>query len=199
MRVHAIQLQMSKRHSKSLSFFCYPEELAAVLEPVLVKSGMRWCIAEKRNDRYVFREASIPEAEKAKSRHVYACHPSMVKAGGLDSLANVVQVWVPVPEKGRLRMGEIGMLITESELSEEHRKLEEEIYRNARKALTKSFGRGVLGRNSKTGGEHFYNDILISERAARANADGTVLASLMGDGFVTFYAKSVDAGTNGGG
>lgn len=65
--------------------------------------------------------------------HVYPCHSSMMKASGLDSLANVVQVSVPVPEKARLRMGEIGMLVTKSELGPELRKLQEEIYREARK------------------------------------------------------------------
>ena len=183
---------MSKRHSKGLNFFCFPEELQGVLDPVLARSGARLCVAEERNERWYFREVSSLSDSKANYPKFYICHPAMIGTKGLDSLANIVQVRAPVREDGRLRMGEIGMLITESELSEEHRQFGADIYRNSRKVLTKSFRRGVLGRNSKTGGEHFYKDILISERAGRAYRDGgIVLATLMGDGFITYH---VDAG-----
>jgi len=185
---------MTKRYSKETTFFCLPEELPTLLQPILAKGGAQLCVVKEKGGRYHFRRALLPEDLEAADQQFYTCVPTMAAAYGLESLANLVQVWFPVLKDNRLRMGRIAMLVTESELEPEVCKLQEEIYRDVRKALMKNFGRGVLGRNSKTGGEHFYNDILISERAARAYAGGTVLATLMGDGFVTYHVRSSDAG-----
>jgi hypothetical protein len=184
---------MSKRHSKEVAFFCHPAELQSILATVLAKSGAQLCVAKERSGRYYFSEALFPAAMNVVDPQFYTCLPEMIATRDIDSLANVVQVWFPVLKEGRLRMGRIAMLVTESEFSVELRKLQEDIYRDVRKALTKSFRRGVLGRNSKTGGEHLYKDILISERAAHAYVDGTVLANLMGDGFVTFHVEPSNA------
>lgn len=180
---------MSKRHSKGVRFFCNPDELKTVLEPVLAESGARLCIAEKRGKRWFLVDGAPPETTKARYPKFYPCHPAMTSAEGLDSLANIVQVWYPVLEESRLRMGEIGMLVTDSELPAKLRELQEDIYRETRKVLTKSFRRGVWARNSNTGGEHFYRDILISEGAVRAYDQGMVLATQMGDGFVTYHMQ----------
>lgn len=180
---------MTKRHSNEVSFFCLPEELPSLLEPILAKSEAQLCVAKEKGGRYYFRRALFPEDLQAVDPQFYTCVPTMTGARGLDSLANLVQVWFPVLSGVGLRMGRIAMLVTESGLSAELRKLQEEIYRDSRKALMKNFRRGVLGRNSKTGGEHFYNNIFISERAARAYEDGVVLATLMGDGFVTYHVN----------
>jgi hypothetical protein len=190
MRIHAVQLLMTKRHSKETAFFCLPEELPALLGPVLAKRGAQLCVAKEKSGRYHFRRALLPEDLKSVDPQLYTCVATMTGARGLDSLANLVQVWFPVLSDCRLRMGRIAMLVTESELSEEHRKLQEEIYRDARSALMKNFRRVVLGRNSKTGGEHLHKGIFISEQAARAYKDGIVLATLMGDGFVTYHANA---------
>lgn len=180
---------MTKRRVKEIGFFCFPDELLTILAPVLAKKGAQLCAATERNGRYSFRRALFPEDLKTTKPQFYAWVPTTTTDPGLNSLANVVQVWFPVLAGGRLRMGRISMLVTESELDLEGRKQQEEIYRDARRALMKCFRRGVLGRNSKTSGEHFYKDILISEQAARAYADGTVLATLMGDGFVTYHVN----------
>jgi hypothetical protein len=110
----------------------------------------------------------------------------MIKEGGLDSMANIVQVWFPMRVEGALRMGEVGMLVTDSELDSQMRKLQGEIYRALHKELSKRLKRGVWGRNSNTGGEHFYKDILISKEVETAARSGLILRSLMGDGFVTY-------------
>jgi hypothetical protein len=177
---------MTKRHSKGLSFFSDPGELRPILEAVLSKTGTRLCRAEERDDRWFFREVRTPEVEADVRPKFYVCHPAMRKEGGLDSLANIVQVWYPIRVGGDLRMGEVGMLVTESELDNQMRELQGEIYRALRKELTTRFKRGVWGRNSNTGGEHFYKDILISRDVESAARAGLVLRPQLGDGFVTF-------------
>lgn len=187
MRVHGVQyLQMISRRSKGLRFFCFPDELRAVLEPVLAARHVSLCIADKRQNRYFFREAASIEAEARRYSEFYPCHPAMIKEGGLDSMANIVQVWFPMRVEGALRMGEVGMLVTDSELDSQMRKLQGEIYRALHKELSKRLKRGVWGRNSNTGGEHFYKDILISKEVETAARSGLILRSLMGDGFVTY-------------
>ena len=181
---------MTKRHSKGVRFFCHPDELNALLQPILAKSGTTLLAAVEQGERWYFRDDAPPERSRARFPKFYPCPPGMIKSDGFKSLANIVQVWPPVIEERRLRMGEIGMLVDESELPVELRKLQEDIYRDARKALTNSFRKGVVGSNSKTGGRHFYEDILISDWAARAHADGLVLATIMGDGFVTYHVEA---------
>jgi hypothetical protein len=110
----------------------------------------------------------------------------MITGGSLDSLANIAQIWFPIRVEGDLRMGEVGMLVTDSGLGPQMRELQEEIYRALRKELTARLKRGVWGRNSNTGGEHFYKDILISKDVEDAARKGLVLRPLLGDGFVTF-------------
>lgn len=180
---------MTERHGKESAFFCLPEELPNLLEPVLANAGAQLCVAEDKGGRYQFRSLATEDL-KALVPQFYACTSAVAANHGLSSLANLVEVWFPVLKDRRLRMGRIALLMTESELGEEQRNVQEEIFRAAREALTKNFRRGVIGRSSKTGGEHFYKDIFISERAAREYADGVVLASLMGDGTVTFHLKA---------
>jgi hypothetical protein len=191
MRIYALQLQMKKRHSKEASFFCLPEELQRVLDPILARAGAQLCVAEKEGGYYYLRKATLPNELKELDPQFYAYVLPLAGDRGLSSLANLVQVWFPVLEDRRLRLGRIAMLVMESDIGEEHRMAAQEgIFRDARKALTKNFRRGVLGRNSKTGGEHFYKDIFISDQAARAYQDGVVLASLLGDGFVTYHVNT---------
>jgi hypothetical protein len=180
---------MTKQRGKDTTFFCLPEELANLLDPILAKAGAQLCIAEERGSRHYFRAFSAEDLNRVVPQF-YVCTPAMAATGGLVSLANLVEAWFPVFKDRRLRMGRVALLAAESELSEEQRKLQEEFYRDARKALTTNFRRGVLGKSSKTGGEHFYEDILISDRAASAYAEGVVLASLLGDGFVTFHVTN---------
>ena len=177
---------MTKRHSKGLCFFSEPEELKPILEAVLSKTGTGLCRAKKRENRWFFSEVMTPEVEAGARPRFYACHPAMIKEGSLDSLANIVQVWFPVRVEGDLRMGEVGMLVTDSELDVQMRELQREIYRALRKELAGRFKRGVWGRNSNTGGEHFYKDILISKGVEDAARNGLILRPLLGDGFVTF-------------
>ncbi len=177
---------MSKRHSKGLSFFSGPEELRPILDAVLAKTGTRLCRAHEREDRWFFQEAGSVEVGPGARPKFYVCHPAMVKERGLDSLANIVQVWFPMRVESTLRMGEVGMLVTDSELDGRMRELQEEIYRTLRKELTRRFKRGVWGRNSNTGGEHFYKDILISKEVESAARAGLALRTQLGDGFVTF-------------
>jgi hypothetical protein len=177
---------MSKRHSKGLSFFCEPEELKPVLEAVLSRTGTRLCRAEKREGRWFLHEVAGPEASRKGIPQFYACPPAMITGGSLDSLANIAQIWFPIRVEGDLRMGEVGMLVTDSGLGPQMRELQEEIYRALRKELTARLKRGVWGRNSNTGGEHFYKDILISKDVEDAARKGLVLRPLLGDGFVTF-------------
>jgi len=108
-------------------------------------------------------------------------------AASLDSMAIVVQIWFPVLRDGSLNMGEVGMLVTDRSCLSAVRKLQASVYEALRMVLKKSFRSGIWGRNSKTGGEHFYADILISEAAARAYGEGTILAPQLGDGFVTYH------------
>jgi hypothetical protein len=182
-------VQMTKRRTKSTSFFCHPEELRTILEPVLVTSGARLCLADKKDDRYSFRPALSNEVSETGYSKFYPCYPEMLETAGFESLANVVQIWFPALTTNSLRMGEIAILVDESELNGEMRKRQDNIYSAVRKALTKCFRPGALGRNSKTGGEHFYGDILISDWATRAYTAGTVLATQMGDGFVTYHVQ----------
>jgi hypothetical protein len=177
---------MSKRHGKGLRFFAEPGELKPILDTVLSKAGTRLCRAEKREGRWFFREVASPEAIENVVPHFYPCHPAMIGTRGLDSLANIVQLWLPVHEAGSLRMGEVGMLVTDSELDSQMRELQEAVYRALRRELTGRFERGVWGRNSNTGGEHFYEHILISKDVQNAARSGLILRPLLGDGFVTF-------------
>jgi len=64
--------------------------------------------------------------------------------------------------------------------------LNQSLYRTIRKELTRCLKRGIWGRNSITGGEHFYKEILISKNVERAARAGLVLRTQLGDGFVTF-------------
>jgi hypothetical protein len=177
---------MTKRHSKGLSFFSAPGELKPILESVLSKTGTRLCRAVEREGRWFFREVESPEVSKNGVPQFYPCHPAMIKECGLDSLANIVQVWFPVRVEGDLRMGEVGMLVADSELDSKMRELQGEIYRALRKELTGRFKKGVWGRNSNTHGEYFYKDILISKDMENAARAGLVLSPQLGDGFVTF-------------
>lgn len=184
-RVYSVH-KMTKRHSKGLSFFSDPGELKPILEVVLSRTGTRLCRAVEREGRWFFREVASPEVSKNGVPQFYPCHAAMIKKGSLDPLANIVQVWFPVRVEGDLRMGEVGMLVTDSELDSQMRELQGDIYRALRKELTSRFKRGVWGRNSNTGGEHFYKDILISKDVENAARNGLILRSQLGDGFVTY-------------
>ena len=177
---------MIKRRSKGLSFFSDPGELEPILDAVLSRAGARLCRAEKRDGRWFFLEVAPPGASKNAVPQFYVCLPAMVKEHGLDSLANIVQVWFPTRGEGDLRMGEVGMLIADSELNGRLRELQGTIYGELRKELLKCFKRGVWGRNSNTGGEHFYKEILISKGVESAARAGLILRPQLGDGFVTF-------------
>jgi hypothetical protein len=124
---------MIKRHTKSTSFFCHPEELRTILEPVLATSGTRLCVAEKKGDRYFFRPASSNEVSDTGHSKFYPCYPEMLEAGGLESLANVMQIWFPALKNNSLRMGEIAILVNESELNGELRKRQDSIYSTVRR------------------------------------------------------------------
>jgi hypothetical protein len=117
---------------------------------------------------------------------LYVCHPAVIEARSLDSPANIVQVSFPAEVEGELRMGEVGILITDSALDSQMRDLYQSLYRTIRKEMTRCLKRGVWGRNSNTGREHFYKEILISEDVERAARSGLVLRTLLGDGFVRF-------------
>lgn len=175
-----------KRHSKALQFFSQPHELSSILTPILSETGTRLCRAEKREGRYKFYETTPPGDGKRDMLPLYACHPTMIDARSLESLANIVQVSFPASVEGELRMGEVGMLITDSGLDSRMRDLQQNLYRAIRKELTRRLKRGVWGRNSNTGGEHFYKEILISKDVERAARVGLVLRTQLGDGFVTF-------------
>lgn len=110
----------------------------------------------------------------------------MIAGRSLDSLANIVQIWFPVRVEDHLRMEEVGMLIADSQLDAPMRELQARIYRALRKELTARLKRGVWGRSSNTGGEHFYKDMLISKNVEDAARKGLILRPLLGDGFVTF-------------
>lgn len=58
----------------------------------------------------------------------YTCHPAMMNERTFDSLANIVQVWLPVQVKDELRVSEVGMLVTDSELEDDLRRLQQDIY-----------------------------------------------------------------------
>jgi|SRR6185437_15408344 len=177
---------MIKRRSKELSFFSDPDELKTVLEAVLSGVGARLCRADKREGRWFLRDIASPEVEKSAVAQFYVCFPEMIKEDGIGSLANIVQVWFPARAEGELRMGEVGMLVADSELDGRLCELQGEIYHRLRKELISRFKRGVWGRNSNTGGEHFYKEILISKDIESAARAGLVLRPQLGDGFVTF-------------
>jgi hypothetical protein len=183
---------MTKRSNKQAGFFCLPDELTVLLEPILVKNGAQLCVANEKGGRYCFRKAVFPQDLNAVDLQFYTYVSTMADASGLGSPANLVQVWFPSLRDGRLRMGRIAMLATDSDMNEDHRKFQEKIYRDIYNALVKSFRRGVLGKNSRTGGEHYYKNIFISERAALAYIDGVSLATLMGDGFVSYHVNHID-------
>ena len=175
-----------KRHSKALQFFSQRHELSAILTPVLSDTGARLCRAEKREGRYKFYETTPPGESNREMLQLYACHPTMINAVSLGSLADIVQVSFPASVEGELRMGEVGMLIADSELDSQMRDLQQSLYRTIRKELIRCLKRGVWGRNSNTGGEHFYKEILISKDVEHAARAGLVLRTQLGDGFVTF-------------
>lgn len=52
----------------------------------------------------------------------------MMNERTFDSLANIVQVWLPVQVKDELRVSEVGMLVTDSELEDDLRRLQQDIY-----------------------------------------------------------------------
>jgi hypothetical protein len=189
MRILSVQLQMTKRQSKEARFFCLPDELTSLLTPILVKAGVQLCVATKLNGFYHFRTLQLPEDLRAVDPQFYVGTRELLGPPTVSSLANLVEVWFPAFTSRTLRMGRIAMLMTESELPQSHRDLYQGIYRDAREAITKSFSRGVVGKNSKTGGQHFYEDIFISEGARCAHREGVALASLMGDGYVTYHVN----------
>ena len=178
--------RMINRRSKALSFFADPGELNPIVEAVLSAAGARLCRAHKREGRWVFQEVQSDDTHTSAVPQFYACLPGMIKEVGLDSLANLVQVWFPKRIGSDLCMGEVGMLIADSELDARLCQLQARIYGELRKELTSRFKRGVWGRNSNTGGEHFYKDILISKDIETATRSGLILRPQLGDGFVTF-------------
>lgn len=176
---------MTSRRSKCARFFCYPQELKNILDAVLAKNGVGLCVAMEQDGRWSFREAEA-EAKPSRPPVFYVYHSGMMKDTGLDSLANIVQIWFPMRVDGDLRMGEVGMMITESDLDGGVQALQGRVYDALHKELVNRFKRGVWGRNSNTGGEHFYKDILISRDVENAARAGLVLRPQLGDGFVTY-------------
>jgi hypothetical protein len=131
----------------------------------------------------------------------FFCEPEELEAV-LDALlsATGTRLCRAVKREGRwflrevVRLAEVGMLATDSghdSRVREMRELQERIYGRLRKALRSQLKQGVWGRNSDTGGEHFYKDILISDGAADAARKGLVLRTLLGGGFVTFSLDRV--------
>lgn len=177
---------MSKRHSKSLSFFSEPAMLLMIVNGVLSRTGTHLCRAQKRDGHWLFLDVEAPIAVGGRLPQLYPCHAAMIKRGGLSSLANIVQISLPAHGGGDLRMGEVGMLVADSELDESTCQLQQRIYRELRKELAQRFNKGVWGRNSRTGGEHFYKDILIAKDIEEKARKGLVLRPVLGDGFVTF-------------
>ncbi len=177
---------MIQRRSKALSFFADPGELNPIVKAVLSAAGARLCRAHKRERRWFFVEARSDDASTSAVPQFYIRLPAMIKEGGLDSLANLVQMWFPNRIGGDLRVGEVGMLIADSELDPRLCQLQAKIYDQLCKELTSRFKRGVWSQNSNTGGEHFYKEILISKDIESAARSGLILRPQLGDGFVTF-------------
>ena len=181
---------MSRRSSKAISFFCNPEELDQVLKPILARYGLVVCRAEKRNDRWCFFPIEASDRYEARLPQFYL-FDSISAPAGVDSLANIVQIWFPRNMDGSLCMGEVGMLVAESNLDARMVGLQRKLYEEVRKVLANEFARGVWGRNYKTGGEHFYKNILISKSVENATRNGLVLRPMLGDGFVTFALSRI--------
>ena len=71
----------------------------------------------------------------------------------------------------------------------------DDLYRVLKKALEKSFRRGVWGVNTRYGGEQFYKDIYISDEAILEFRAGRELAPEGGDGFVRFEYRTEESGS----
>jgi hypothetical protein len=191
MRIHIIPLrEMSGRSSRAVDFFCYPDEFDRLLAPILACYGLAICRAEKRNDRWFLFGVEASDQRESNLPQFYLLD-SITATRGVDSLANIVQVWLPKEINDSLHMGEVGMLVAESDLGEKMVELQRSVYEELRKLLTNEFAGGVWGRNYKTGGEHFYKNILISKSVEEATRNGLILRPLLGDGFVTFAPNRI--------
>jgi hypothetical protein len=179
---------MTKRHTKSLSFFCFPTELQLIVETVTSEFGMQLCSAEKRSGRWYLCAISFMQALESRRPECYLCSPEMIEPDGLESLAYKVQVWLPVLTESSLQMGVVSLLVDQRSESDKQLHLRQLNAFRRLGTLLSDFQRGVSARNSNTGAEHYYKDILISDAVAEANAKGLVLAPQLGGGFVTYSA-----------
>lgn len=161
---------MNTRRSKSVRFFCKPEELVEIVVKAGSSSEFRICRAEERKSRWYFQEVRIADIDMhCAPLFLYPAH--LDQGDGLRSRANIVNVWFPVRTDGDLRMGEVGLLIGESDLSDSMRKAQGRVFRELRAELAGRLKRGAWARNTNTGGQSYYEDIYISggvEAAARS-------------------------------
>jgi hypothetical protein len=98
------------------------------LAPVLSESGTRlWTAEDRAGGRIIFERTSQFSLE-SRCPKFYACSPPMISGTAFRSLAGVAQIWFPALVEHSLRMGEVGMLVDESELREELQTLQNTVY-----------------------------------------------------------------------
>lgn len=180
------------RRTKSIQCFCLPDELRELIDATLVETGGRVYATHETGATYRLEETTFPEAARLGNRELYLSFPEVAESGVLDSLAGIPQIWLPVVSGDSISMSVLSLLIDDKREGDSKRGGGREpavLFEAVRKKLNAVMLKGVVGRNSKTGAERRYGDILISEGAAKLASHGIALKSQFGDGFVTFHVS----------
>lgn len=159
--------------TKRFSFFCLPFELVET-----------FCPRERACAKFFF------ENEKG-----------TLCAAPVNYLSTTRALWATVAEKKPKRL--LGLLeiipprykadllcmasiAIKGDTQDETFRANVQLFRDVKKELERKFRRGVWGVNIRYGGEHYYNDIRISDGALAEHANGYLLAPEGGDGYVRF-------------
>lgn len=179
------------RRTKSIQCFCLPDEFRELVESTLVEAGGRIYAIHEAGASYRLEETTFPEAARLGNRELYLSFAEVAESGFLDSLAGIPQIWLPAVSSNSITMSVLSLLVDDKRERDRKKRGGREsavLFEALRKKFNAAMRKGVVGRNSKTGAERLYGDILISEGATILANRGIALKSQFGDGFVTFHA-----------
>lgn len=181
------------RGTRSVNFFCMPEELSCAVDLVVRGEDVSVCNLSL-DSPYIIRPVRLHNNPWSLERELWIVPDSYIGAGpDLVSSLGLVQLYFPEIADSALRMGAVSIKVLEPE----HPKIPtcERAYKEIRKRITKSFRSGIWATNVVHGGSAFYKDLFISGEADSFARSGGQLVSQFGDGNVVYSVEppSVDA------
>jgi hypothetical protein len=172
--------------TRSFDFFCTPEELSKALVETLGSSADVSFFVENQKYGWPLKQVRLKDAIVDQSKLLWAEAGSHVP----DSFLGLVRIRFPYYRDKALCMSSIAIK-TDGDVRGQKRGVQ--LYERLRKSVRRWLKRGLWGVNIESGGEHFYNDLYVSDGAIHEYQSGWVLMPEAGDGLVRFEYRARDS------